>query len=130
MPIRRRDFITSAALAGGAQLLGTSRAWAGANDRIRVAIVGVGGRGRDHMNTTIEIPGVEIAAFCDPDETRLNEKAAEFEKRTGKKRPALYQDLRRALEDKSIDAITVAACNHWHALSTIWACQAGKHVYV
>jgi predicted dehydrogenase len=130
MPMRRRDFITSAALAGGAQLLGTSRAWAGANDRIRVAIVGVGGRGRDHMNTTSGIPGVEIAAFCDPDQTRLNEKAAEFEKRTGNKRPALYQDLRRALEDKSIDAITVAACNHWHALATIWGCQAGKHVYV
>ena len=129
MPIRRRDFITTAAMAGGAQLLGTSRAWAGANDRIRVAVIGTGGRGRDHMRDCAKISGVEVAAFCDPDETRMAQRAAEFEKLTGAK-PALQQDLRRVLEDKNIDAVTIATCNHWHALAAIWACQAGKHVYV
>src|SRR6185436_2317435 len=129
MPIGRRDFITTAAMAGSAQLLGTSRAWAGANDRIRVAVIGTGGRGRDHMRDCAKISGVEVAAFCDPDETRMAQRAAEFEKLTGAK-PALQQDLRRVLEDKNIDAVTIASCNHWHALAAIWACQAGKHVYV
>src|SRR5579859_2451496 len=129
MPIRRRDFITTAAMAGGAQLLGTSRAWAGANDRIRVAIIGTGGRGRDHMRDCAKISGVEVAAFCDPDETRMAQRAAEFEKLTGAK-PALQQDLRRVLEDKNIDVVTIATCNHWHSLAAIWAMQAGKHVYV
>ncbi len=127
MSIRRREFITTAA--ASASLLGTSGAWAGANDRIRVAVLGLGGRGRDHMRQIAKVPGVEVAAFCDPDETRLNEKAAEFEK-LGYKKPVLQQDLRRVLEDKNIDAVTIATCNHWHALAAIWACQAGKHVYV
>jgi predicted dehydrogenase len=61
--------------------------------------------------------------------TRPNERCAEFEHLTGKK-PRLEQDLRRVLDDHSIDAVTIATCNHWHALATIWACQAGKHVYV
>ena len=130
MPIGRRDFITTAAMASSAQLLGTSRAWAGANDRIRVAIIGTGGRGRDHMRDCAKISGVEVAAFCDPDETRMAQRAGEFEKLTGAKKPALEQDLRRVLEDKNIDAVTIATCNHWHALAAIWACQAGKHVYV
>jgi predicted dehydrogenase len=129
MSIGRRDFITSAALAGGAQLLGPSRARAAANDRIRVAVIGMGGRGRDHMRDCAKIAGVEVAAFCDPDQTRMAQRAAEFEKLTGKK-PALHQDLRHVLEDRNIDAVTIATCNHWHALAAIWACQAGKHVYV
>jgi predicted dehydrogenase len=110
-------------------LIAASRARAGANDRIRVAIIGMGGRGRDHMRDCAKISGVEVAAFCDPDETRMAEKASEFEKLTATK-PALRQDLRRVLDDKNIDAVTIATCNHWHALAAIWACQAGKHVYV
>jgi predicted dehydrogenase len=89
----------------------------------------MGGRGRDHMRLLTKIAGVEVVAFCDPDQTRLAEKGAEFEKLSGKK-PRLEQDLRRILDDHSIDAVTIATCNHWHALATIWACQAGKHVYV
>lgn len=121
--------MTNAALAGGSHWIGSSGSQGGVSDRIRVAIIGMGGRGRDHMLQLAKIPGVEIAAICDPDQLQMAQKAAELEALTGKK-PALQQDLRRVLEDSSIDAVTVANCNHWHALTTIWACQAGKHVYV
>jgi predicted dehydrogenase len=123
MSIGRRDFIAGAAIAGGAQLLGA------ASDSIRVAIIGLGGRGRDHMRDCAKIPGVKVVTFCDPDETRMAQRAAEFQSLTGQK-PALQQDLRRVLENRDIDAVTIATCNHWHALAAIWACQAGKHVYV
>jgi len=89
----------------------------------------LGGRGGDHLKLAAKVPGVEVATFCDPDETQLQKRGAQFEQLTGK-RTAFEQDLRRVLDDKSIDAVTIATCNHWHALAAIWACQAGKHVYV
>ncbi len=81
------------------------------------------------MDILSRIPGVEVATFCDVDEERLNKRAAEFESRTGR-RPRLEPDLRRVLDDRGIDAVTIATCNHWHVPAGIWACQAGKHVYV
>ncbi len=125
----RREFLKGAA--ASAPLLMTSpiaRA-AGANDRIRAAVIGLGGRGRDHMLSLSKIPGVEVATFCDPDENQMAKRASEFERVTGRK-PKLVPDLRRVFEDRDIDVVTIAACNHWHALATVWACQAGKHVYV
>jgi predicted dehydrogenase len=122
--ITRRNLVAATA----ASLIGT-RGWAGANDRIRVAIIGLGGRGGDHLKLAAQVPGVEVATFCDPDQTQLEKRGAQFQQITGKK-PAFEQDLRRVLDDKNIDAVTIATCNHWHALATIWACQAGKHVYV
>ncbi|HWQ52159.1 MAG TPA: Gfo/Idh/MocA family oxidoreductase [Bryobacteraceae bacterium] len=119
----RRDLITTGALVGGAHL---ARA---ASDRIRVAVVGMGGRSRDHIREMSKIPGVELACFCDPDTTQMERRAAEFTKLGGTP-PTLQQDLRRVLDDRSIDVVTIASCNHWHALSAIWALQAGKHVYV
>jgi predicted dehydrogenase len=94
-----------------------------------VAVIGMGGRGRDHMRDCAKISGVEVATICDPDQTQMAQRASEFES-LASKRPALEQDLRRVLEDRNIDAVTIATCNHWHALAAIWACQAGKHVYV
>ena len=129
MTIGRRDFLSGAATAAGAQLLSGGRASAAANDTIRVAIIGLGGRGRDHMRDCAKIPRVKVVAFCDPDETRMSQRAAEFESLTGQK-PEMHQDLRKVLDNKDIDAVTIATCNHWHALAAIWACQAGKHVYV
>ena len=126
-PMQRRNFLKGAMTA--APLLYASGGWAGANDRLRMAIIGMGGRGRDHMLALARIPNVEVAAFCDPDEDRMAQRAAEFTTQTGRA-PKLESDLRRILDDKSIDAITIAAPNHWHALATIWGCQAGKHVYV
>jgi predicted dehydrogenase len=82
----------------------------------------LGGRGGDHLKLAAKVPGVEVATFCDPDETQLQKRGAQFEQLTGK-RTAFEQDLRRVLDDKSIDAVTIATCNHWHALAAIWASQ-------
>ena len=125
--MNRRDFITATAVT--APLISRSQSRGSANDRVRAAVIGMGGRGRDHMRLLLKQENVEIAAFCDPDQNRLDEKCAEFEKLTGR-RPRLEQDLRRILDDRDVDVVTIATCNHWHALAAIWAMQAGKHVYV
>jgi predicted dehydrogenase len=97
----------------------------GANDRVRVAVCGLNGRGKDHINGFSRVPNVEIAALCDVDESLLRKRGAEL---GGK--PQTFVDVRKLLEDRSIDAISIATPNHWHALMAIWACQAGKDVYV
>jgi len=128
--IERRNFLKqTAAFAAGASLIGASRAWAGANDRIRVAILGMGVRGGQHAQAVARFKDVEIAAICDPDEKRLAEWTTKVQSLTGKK-PASFYDLRKIMDDKTIDAVMISTCNHWHALSAIYACQAGKHVYV
>jgi predicted dehydrogenase len=124
--MNRRNFLGTALTAGG--LLG-SRAAASPNDTVRVACVGVHGRGRDHLRAYSHMPNVEVAAICDVDESVLNGQVNAMEKVTGK-RPAAFTDLRKLLEDKSIDAISIATPNHHHTLQTVWACQAGKDVYV
>ncbi|MCX6619552.1 MAG: Gfo/Idh/MocA family oxidoreductase [Acidobacteria bacterium] len=100
-----------------------------ASDTLRVACVGLRGRGRDHMEAFTSLPGVEVPALCDVDATVLLRAAAYFEARTGS-RPQLYSDLRKLLEDRSIDAVALATPDHWHTLQTIWCCQAGKDVLV
>ena len=104
----------------------------GANDKIRIAVLGVNGRGKNHISVIMKLAqqaNVEIAALCDPDMVVLQEAAADFEKKYGKK-VMIEQDFRKLYENKNIDAVTLATPNHWHALQTIWACQAGKDVYV
>lgn len=126
----RRDFVRySSTLAISTSLIGNSQSWAGANDRIRVAQIGMGSRGNDHTKNASSIQGVEVAAVCDPDRVRA-EKAADTVESLTQKRPQALQDVRRVLDDSSIDAVGVSTCNHWHALTAIWACQAGKHAYV
>ena len=128
--VKRRDFLKSSSSAlVGASLVGTSARWAGANDRIRVAVLGLGGRGRGHVREASANQGVEVVALCDPDSKRLEIATAEHEKATGVKARCV-QDPRKILEDSSIDVISVATTNQWHALLTLWALQAGKHVYV
>jgi predicted dehydrogenase len=102
---------------------------AAANGRIQVAVLGVNGRGKDHIQGIMQQPDAEVAMLCDPDGALLEKRASEFEKKYGRK-VKIVQDLRQAFDDKSIDAVTVATPNHWHSLATIWACQAGKDVYV
>lgn len=102
---------------------------ASANDRIRVAVLGVNGRGKDHIAGFQGLPEAEVAVLCDPDRNVAAERAAEFEKKYGKK-VETEVDLRKVFERKDIDVISIATPNHWHALATIWACQAGKDVYV
>jgi predicted dehydrogenase len=129
----RRDFLITGA-AGltalrSAALLGRPELVMGANDRVRVAICGVHGRGGDHLHNYSQLPNVQIAALCDIDDTVLQQRLAQMEK-MGLSKPATYTDVRKLLEDKSIDAISIATPNHWHTLMAIWACQAGKDVYV
>ncbi len=124
----RRDFVKTGA---GIAALGLAQAGRvlGANDRVRLAICGLRGRGKDHLNGFSKVPGVEIAAVCDIDENIIAARLADFEK-MGLPKPKTYTDVRKLLEDKSIDAISVATPNHWHSLMGIWACQAGKDAYV
>ncbi len=107
----------------------SARSLASANDTVRVACVGVRGQGRTHITRYSQMQNVEIAALCDIDESVLNSRLDMVEK-MGKKRPAAFTDIRKLLEDKSIDAISIATPNHNHTLQTVWACQAGKDVYV
>jgi len=122
---RRYFFMASAASAAAAR----SSALASPNDTVRVACVGVRGQGQSHIQAYGKMPNVEIAAICDVDESVLEQRLTDAEKLT-KKRPAGFTDLRKVLDDKSIDAISIATPNHSHALQTIWGCQAGKDVYV
>ena len=104
-------------------------AFFGANDRVRVAICGLRGRGHDHIRGFARVPDTEIAALCDIDESVLNRRLRIVEE-MGLPKPKSYFDVRQLLEDKEIDAISIATPNHWHSLMAIWACQAGKDVYV
>jgi len=101
----------------------------GASDRISVGITGLRGRGRDHIEQFAKFREARIAAVCDVDSAQVERAVALVEKLTGAK-PKTYRDFRQMLDDKEIDAVTVATCNHWHALQTVWACQAGKDVYL
>ena len=123
--MNRRHFLMGS-LAGAAT---SPHALASPNDTVRVACAGIRSQGRVHIQHYSRMPNVEIAALCDVDESVLNARLEEVEK-MGKKRPAAYTDFRKLLEDKSIDAVSIATPNHHHTLQTIWACQAGKDVYV
>jgi predicted dehydrogenase len=131
MTIDRRDFLKTAGKAAtlGAATLALRGKVLGANDRVRVAICGLRGRGNDHLKGFTHVPGAEIAAFCDVDDSILNQRLGDMQKLALPK-PKTYVDVRKLLEDKDIDAISIATPNHWHSLMAIWACQAGKDVYV
>jgi predicted dehydrogenase len=120
----RRDFLHSS-LASLPAL--TSLGCVGASDRINFAILGLRNRGKDLLKGFQSFENVEIAYLCDPD---LNVAARALTSVPKEKRePKLVQDLRRVFDDKKVHAVAVATPDHWHALATVWACQAGKHVY-
>jgi predicted dehydrogenase len=122
----RRTFLKTgaAALATAA----SAKRVLGANDKIRVAVVGLRGRGWDHVHGYKPIAGVEVAYFCDADENVLNKRVADAEA-MGMAKPQTYVDFRKLLEDKNVDAVSIATPNHWHSLMGIWAAQAGKDIY-
>jgi predicted dehydrogenase len=122
---RRHFLMSTAVMAAGSAIRGI----ASPNDTVRVGVVGCGGRGQSHVNAWSGMQNVELVALCDVDEAHLAAKLKSLESK-GKKTPATYVDIRKMLDDKSIDAISIASPNHWHTLQTIWACQAGKDVYV
>jgi len=124
--------LRSSAAAGAAAFAAPAiaRAAAGANDRIRVGLVGLGGRMASHVAALAQMPKeVQIVALSDCDESRLNTAATHYPQLAGMKL-ALYTEQRKLFDDKSVDAVSFATQDHWHALQTIWACQAGKDVYV
>jgi predicted dehydrogenase len=132
--ISRRDFLagTVVAAASARPVLARQAASSpiGANDAVRIAVVGLGdpGKGRHHVRMFGALPGVRLAALCDADESILDKTVASL---AAENVPvARYVDVRRLLESKEIDAIVIATPNHWHSLMAIWACQAGKDVYV
>ncbi len=133
-PADRRSFLHSSATATVGAGLATCVAQArpmGANERIRVGLLGLGGRMRAHVTSLAELAkeNVEIVAICDCDQKKLDQAEARYPELKGKKL-ARFTDMRKMFDDRSIDAISCALGDRWHALSTIWACQAGKHVYV
>ena len=128
--ITRRQFVKrSIAAEVGLAWAASTAGVLGANDDIRVAVVGINGRGGSHISGFGEMKGVRVVAFCDVDQKVLAGRAQAFEKKYSKK-VETYTDIRKLLESKEIDAISIATPNHWHSLGTIWACQAGKDVYV
>ena len=131
MTMHRRDFLKTSgkAVAVGAATLALGGRVLGANDRVRVAICGVRGRGNDHIKGYSRVPNTEIAALCDVDESVLNLRLGTVTS-LGLAKPKGYGDIRKLLEDKDIDAVSIATPNHWHSLIAIWAVQAGKDVYV
>jgi len=123
--MNRRYFFMGAAAA----VTAGRHAFASANNTVRIAIVGCGGRGGSHLREWTTLPNVELVAISDVDQSHMDDFVKRVES-AGKKAPQAYQDMRKILDDKSIDAISIATPNHWHTLQTIWACQAGKDVYV
>ena len=130
--VSRRDFIARSAKAtAGMAAVGAvvSNSVLGANDRINMAVIGIRSRGRQHYLEWMKIPGVRVKTLCDVDENLFPERVLEVSELQGKKTGTEF-DLRRVYDDRDIDAVSIATTDHWHALATIWACQAGKHVYV
>jgi predicted dehydrogenase len=129
--MHRRSFLESSAAAGLIAALSSVAAnkAVAANDKIAIGMVGVRGRGGSVLSTFAALPEVEVRYVCDLDESVLQSRIAQIEQKTGKK-PVALKDYRQALEDKSLDALVLGTPDHWHALPTIHACQAGKDVYV
>ncbi len=141
-PIPRRSFLTGSMTAGLALgmprlMLGAGLEFGSANDVVNVAVIGmgsttakggVGGRGHQLIGRLREIPGVKIVALCDADQAHLDREVEAARDHEGK--VAAYHDPRQVFDDKAVDAAIITLPNHWHALATVWACEAGKDVYV
>ncbi len=137
----RREFLARSSQAAAGVLAGSSLLSSlvaapaigdriiGANDRINLAIIGIRGRGMALAESFAKIKNVQIKTLVDVDENLFSERVAKIEKNFGYQ-PATAHDMRRVFDDKDIHAVAITTPNHWHALATIWACQAGKHVYV
>ena len=131
----RREFLKSAAATAGISasfaIAGTKASGqiVGANDRVRLGVAGINGRGRTHINEFAPMKGVDVTYLIDPDSRLFESRSAQVRDK-GSNTPTCVQDIREALDDKNLDAVSVATCNHWHALITFWACQAEKDVYV
>lgn len=132
--VKRRTFLGKAGT--GAAVISAAAPWVTSglaqnspNEAVNIAIMGIRSRGSQHVKHYSTIRNVRIATICDIDE-RLFPKLLSEMTQSGSQRPKTETDIRRVLDDKNIDAVSIAAPNHWHSLAGIWACQAGKDVYV
>ncbi len=131
----RRDLLKTAAVSATAVMAAPAIVRGqNLNDKIRVVIVGMGGRANAHAESLVELEkestaGVEFVGVCDCDEAKRKSAKTVWQQRSGHSIET-YDDMRRVLDDRSIDAVTFATPNHWHSLNVIWGCQAGKDVYV
>ena len=128
--LNRRSFLKSAAITTAA-VSWSAKSWsqvASANDDVRVAVVGFGGRGGDHLSGLSKVKGTRIAGLCDVDDAVLGKEKKKWDDKGVT--VETHKDIRRLLESKNIDVISIATPNHWHALGAIWAVQAGKDVYL
>ncbi len=127
--LNRRDFVkfSSVGMAAASVLSGAqAQVSRGANDKIVVALIGCGGRGSSDADRFRSLPNVEVAFVCDVDDARRGSAAKTFDVPSGN----AVSDMRRVLDNKSVDAVIVATPDHWHSPASILACDAGKHVYV
>src|SRR5437667_698031 len=130
--LTRRNFLQGTlAAAATVTIAGTKSSGRvlGSNETIRVAVAGLNGRGASHVDEFARMKGVEVVTLIDPDTRTYAGRIKQVDKLGGKK-PKTVQDVRKALEDKDVDVVSIATPNHWHSLMTIWACEAGKDVYV
>ena len=124
MKTTRRTFVQASVFSA----LAATRVW-GANDRINVAVIGVGSRGQAHIKAYAKQPDAHIYALCDVDQANLERSQARVKDLTGET-PKGFVDMRDVFADKEVNAVSMPLPNHWHALATVWACQAGKDVYI
>jgi predicted dehydrogenase len=129
MPSTSRRAFLATSTAAGLSALTAQGAADRPNERVVLAIMGVRGRGRELLRDYSAFPDVEVAYVCDPDDNVVPAALQAVNARQARP-PRHERDVRRVLEDRTVDALVIAAPDHWHALATIWACQAGKHVYV
>ncbi len=138
--ISRRQFIEDSIFASAALAATSSQLWGpqtsfsqdkriSANERLGVAVVGCGSRGGSHINEFLADSRAQIVFLCDADMQRAKQAADHIEKKAGY-RPKIVSDMREAVSDPSVDIVSCATCNHWHALCGVWAMQAGKHAYI
>jgi len=128
-PVNRREFLRGSLGAATVAAVLPQRPSQAASDKVIIGVMGLGGRGTALARMFAERKDVEIAYLCDPDSRRLPQASAAITQAQGKQ-PQIVQDFQRILDDKNVDALINATPDHWHALGTILACQAGKDVYV
>jgi predicted dehydrogenase len=128
MSISRRQFLGRSAAVVVAGTMAAGKVW-GANEKVRMGVIGFNGRGGSHIDAWIKHKDAELVALCDVDRNVLDRGVAKIKESTNRDVKA-FTDLRQMLDDPEIDAVSIATPNHWHALASVWACEAGKDVYV
>ncbi|MEO9003922.1 MAG: Gfo/Idh/MocA family oxidoreductase [Ginsengibacter sp.] len=134
---KRRDFLKKSLLGTAGLATGgmgfSAKSYAsilGANERVNVAVIGIHGQGRSHIESYSQLKNAKVAALCDVDSNLFSEGIKTYFTDKGLTKPKIYTDLRKLYQDRDIDAVSITMPNHWHALASIWAMQAGKHVSV